>query len=238
MKKCTGFTLTEVLVALGIIGVVSAMTVPTLTQNWQRRAHTTELQKVYNEFQHAFDRLLTESHVSNLYEASIAVTSSGAETSAKDFLLNHFKITKECGLNTSSGCFASTYHTLSGSASNNPNFAGYNVLLASGSAIAFSTVNNSGANINGMTYGRIIVDVNGSDGPNVGGRDLFTMYVFPDGILDVEGNTINCRINSTGCTGGSIRAARDSAFNSNCKTSINSSGCFGKILNDNWVMNY
>ena len=33
MKKIKAFTLAEVLVTLGIIGVVSAMTVPTLMQN-------------------------------------------------------------------------------------------------------------------------------------------------------------------------------------------------------------
>lgn len=36
MEKFKAFTLAEVLVTLGIIGVVSAMTVPTLMQNYQR----------------------------------------------------------------------------------------------------------------------------------------------------------------------------------------------------------
>lgn len=36
-SKRTAFTLAEVLVTLGIIGVVSAMTVPTLMQNYQKR---------------------------------------------------------------------------------------------------------------------------------------------------------------------------------------------------------
>lgn len=35
--KNYGFTLAEVLVTLGIIGVVSAMTIPTLMQNHQKR---------------------------------------------------------------------------------------------------------------------------------------------------------------------------------------------------------
>ena len=43
------FTLAEVLVTLGIIGVVSAMTVPTLMQNYQRQSYVTQLHKVYNE---------------------------------------------------------------------------------------------------------------------------------------------------------------------------------------------
>lgn len=43
-----GFTLAEVLVTLGIIGVVSAMTVPSLMQNYQRKSYVTQLNKVYN----------------------------------------------------------------------------------------------------------------------------------------------------------------------------------------------
>lgn len=49
-NKRFGFTLSEVLVTLGIIGVVSAMTVPTLMNNYQRQAYVTQLHKVYNEF--------------------------------------------------------------------------------------------------------------------------------------------------------------------------------------------
>ncbi len=44
-----GFTLAEVLVTLGIIGVVSALTVPTLMQNHQRKVFVTQLHKVYSE---------------------------------------------------------------------------------------------------------------------------------------------------------------------------------------------
>ena len=45
MKNKLGFTLAEVLVTLGIIGVVSAMTVPTLMQNYQRQSYVTQLHK-------------------------------------------------------------------------------------------------------------------------------------------------------------------------------------------------
>ena len=52
-KFNNGFTLAEVLVTLGIIGVVSAMTVPTLMQNYQRQSYVTQLHKVYNEVSQA-----------------------------------------------------------------------------------------------------------------------------------------------------------------------------------------
>ena len=48
-----GFTLAEVLVTLGIIGVVSAMTLPTLVKNHQRQVYVTQLQKVYKDLHHS-----------------------------------------------------------------------------------------------------------------------------------------------------------------------------------------
>ena len=51
---CGAFTLAEVLVTLGIIGVVSAMTVPTLMQNYQRQSYVTQLHKTYNEMHRLF----------------------------------------------------------------------------------------------------------------------------------------------------------------------------------------
>ncbi len=43
-----GFTLAEVLITLGIIGVVAAMTIPTLVQNYKKKIVETKLKKVYS----------------------------------------------------------------------------------------------------------------------------------------------------------------------------------------------
>ena len=39
-QKTTAFTLAEVLITLAIIGIVAALTIPTLVQNYQERAST------------------------------------------------------------------------------------------------------------------------------------------------------------------------------------------------------
>lgn len=46
-KVQVGFTLAEVLIALGIIGVVAAMTIPTLMTNYQKKSTATQLKKTY-----------------------------------------------------------------------------------------------------------------------------------------------------------------------------------------------
>lgn len=44
-----GFTLAEVLITLGIIGVVAALTLPALIQNYQKKATATSVKKAYSE---------------------------------------------------------------------------------------------------------------------------------------------------------------------------------------------
>ena len=70
-KFNNGFTLAEVLVTLGIIGVVSAMTVPTLMQNYQRQSYVTQLHKVYNEVSQAMVQYQNDRNALNLNEAGL-----------------------------------------------------------------------------------------------------------------------------------------------------------------------
>lgn len=60
MNKKFAFTLTEVLVTLSIIGVVSALTVPTLMNQYQRKAQAVQIRKSANEIMSAIDMLTTE----------------------------------------------------------------------------------------------------------------------------------------------------------------------------------
>ena len=44
MKK--GFTLAEVLITLGVIGIVAVMTIPTLVQSYEEKATVAKLKKI------------------------------------------------------------------------------------------------------------------------------------------------------------------------------------------------
>ena len=56
ITKHHGFTLAEVLITLGIIGVVAAMTLPVLIQNYQKKATATSVKKAYSELNQIIDR--------------------------------------------------------------------------------------------------------------------------------------------------------------------------------------
>ena len=97
MKKI-GFTLAEVLITLAIIGIVAALTIPTLIQNYQTRAWNTASQ--------VFQRKLGEAlKVMNVQGTLAGYTTTEAFV---DELSKHIKITRICDNDDITTCFADT----------------------------------------------------------------------------------------------------------------------------------
>ena len=210
------FTLAEVLVTLGIIGVVSAMTVPSLMQNHQRKTYVVQLHKVYNEFSQALLQYQTDKNAVNLTEAGLS-----SQGNFDAFVSDYFKTVQKCD-NSLTPCFSDDYKTLNGGGVNFHNETSY--VLASGSSIRFIL------NVEGDKIGQVGIDINGKQGPNILGRDLFFIAVYKNGILDDFNDG----------TAPLTEDERNSIYTSACQGSGNVSGwgCFGKILNDNWEMTY
>ena len=70
-KKEKGFTLAEILITLGVIGVVAALTMPSLISHYRKKALQTTLLKTYAELQQANLKLLADGV--SLYETSNTV---------------------------------------------------------------------------------------------------------------------------------------------------------------------
>ena len=95
-----GFTLAEVLITLGVIGIVAAMTIPTLVANYQK--------KVWNTSAEVFDKKLTEAlRVMNTQQVLIG---KGTTEKFVEELSKHLKITKICQNNELSLCFSDTLY--------------------------------------------------------------------------------------------------------------------------------
>ena len=212
------FTLAEVLVTLGIIGVVSAMTVPSLMQNHQRKTYVTQLHKVYNEFSQAFIRFQTDKNALNLKEAGFS-----SQDDVNSFIKSYFKVVKEC--DSMDDCFAEEYRKINGNVTLDWEANIKSFVLANGASIrpAYSYAGNKILNI--------AVDINGLKGPNIVGRDLFWLYVYTNGLIDDAPPDAAANAPLT-------KEQRDEAYNSKCLPGTSSDGCFGKILNDNWEMTY
>ena len=59
-RKRIAFTLAEVLITLGIIGIVASMTLPSLIQSYKERVTVTKVQKAYSILNQAFKRISEE----------------------------------------------------------------------------------------------------------------------------------------------------------------------------------
>lgn len=218
-----GFTLAEMLITLGIIGVVAAMTIPSLVTNYQKQAYVAGLQKVYSEVLQALERYETDQHVEDLYETSIRGTNGVGE-----FMKSYLKVAEDCGSHNTGrancyGDFASGYPKFNNSAKKVavPNIGFYHVKLASGAILSMGGYSNQP-----LFSANMYVDVNGPKGPNKAGRDFFAL-IYSSGTSGVRITDYNGKMDT-------------SYFNSYCNSSSSESvlGCFGKIFSDGWKMNY
>ena len=224
-RHALGFTLAEVLVTLGIIGVVSAMTVPTLMQNHQRKTYVTQLHKVYNEIQQAAVNYITERNALNLIEAGI-----NSQAKANEFITSNFIVVQTCE-NSITPCFAASYKSINGTAVSGYEVARTAYVLANGASVRPGYYYSGKGGSSYQSVINLLIDTNGQKGPNIQGRDFFNVGIYADGTIDeIEvNNALQLPLS---------KEQREQLFNRNCLSGNVGYGCLGKLLNDNWEMNY
>ena len=104
--KRFGFTLAEVLITLGIIGVVAALTIPTLVVDINAKQWTTA--------KDVFDKKLNEA-MKNMNTAQV-ISGHPNTLSFVNELGNHFKINKICNNDDLQSCFSETVYWGAGEA--------------------------------------------------------------------------------------------------------------------------
>ncbi len=207
MLKRFAFTLTELTVALGIIGVVSALTIPAIVHNYQANAYTVKLRKVLNEISAAADLLITEEGKQHLDQTSLFTSPTGVA----DFFNNKFKVIRTCPASTT-GCFQGTYRTINGGSSSF-RCGNAHYMLANSASICPLLLPRA----NHTSLLLFEIDTNGPDAPNIGGRDMFYVALDSDAQIDVAPQT---------------------ARSGSCTNSFAGQGCYQRLINNNWKMNY
>ena len=154
--KRAAFTLAEVLITLAIIGVVAAMTIPTLIANYEKRITEVRFQKAYSEIIQAVRLAEAEHGPMNTWSFGGAADDDML-ASTKYFFENYLrlKINKSC-YPVSEECWATTY-----SLDNLPcyksdiNYGGYSAVMVNSGYTIFSQIGKGGHNI--------VVDINGKN---------------------------------------------------------------------------
>lgn len=177
MKKRFAFTLAEVLITLGIIGVVAALTLPGLITKNKAKRLKSQYMKAYSEIAQAIKMMKYD-------EISLdSSTYSGGVSFAKTFA-NYFKVIHFCSGN-SDLCFNKgddAYYSLDGKSSVDWGiFDDGQFVLMDGSLVILENPYNYSPN---ATHLWIHVDVNGRKGkPNRLGYDVFTFVILNEELV-------------------------------------------------------
>ena len=213
-KRKSAFTLAEVLITLGIIGIVAALTLPNLIANHREKETVVRLKKAYTTMSNAYIGVLSE------YGDPTTWTVESWDDIAEMFA-KYIRNVRVCSENLNSGtkskCFKNvlrkdlqnnTVNTMSGESS---------LILSDG--MVFGIGNQIGIEdslqCTQLTQCfQIDVDINGDKAPNRWGVDTFTFVVnkdriLPRGAIGTHGRQSTCNPtresggwwNGSGCTG-------------------------------------
>ena len=208
-NRKNAFTLAEVLITLGIIGVVASLTIPNLIKNYQRKAWTTQLQKSYSMLEQSFQKMLADEGVSKLSDTKVWASKGSVNCSwtdngglksflnndCKDFLANIKNYIKIIEVEK----YNEQIHSLSKGSSY---FIGpgmqtedaISLILSDGTMLFIwaytpnitpevsNAIKSLGGNMR-SNVGILYIDVNGRRGPNTFGRDIFYFYLSDEGKL-------------------------------------------------------
>ena len=226
----------EVLITLGIIGVVAALTLPSVIQNYKKQVTVTQLKKAYSTLGQVVQKSIADNGPVGLQSGS-KVTESDVKEFFNTYWLPYFK-------------GAQVY--LANSVPNlNNNTPEYNLYDGRNLGVSIYTDFRYGriffSTVDGMTYfvmimgwdneyddeGNLIkhdavytsrqdvyVDINGTKPPNTFGKDVFYFYV------DFDKNVVRPK----GYEKSETYVAAE------CKTS--GFYCATKIIDDGWKINY
>ncbi len=162
-----GFTLAEVLITLAIIGVVAALTIPSVVRNYQELQYKTAYKKAYSDLSRAFASAIAFGEL----EPRKSLFDNGASKSEWDVMKKNFKVIKDCPGSETFFCWLDADRVCIGcggeTAPGVPSGVYGAFLDASGRAWAKYTLDEN-------IY---LLDTNGAKSPNQFGKDrwIFTL---------------------------------------------------------------
>lgn len=238
MKKA--FTLAEVLITLGVIGIVAAMTLPALTAKYQKQMTINQLKVAYAILYDALN-LAQKDHGDYKYWTYYQ-EELGAQKSAIQFVNTYMKpYMKNVSLYNSTkinGCNNITYRHMDGSVAQCSSITAFcetcrttynSVQINAANGMIIAVLIRKAEDINTgdrLAKAEFYVDTNGLKGPNVWGKDIFRFALLQRGgqFGAKQGNMKFC--------GGDCHS-RDFDLQEQC-TMTTAYGCAEVIIGDSW----
>ena len=238
-KSAVAFTLAEVLITLGIIGVVAALTLPTLIANYQKRVYVTQLKKSVSVLSNGFRLMMAHDGVTELKDTTAfsgmlnenRCQNGGSNGTSGNLLTDECRSMKEGLESVFSGiqfvpCNGKSSKTLNGGDAPIPALKKLStttcIQFPDGSEIIHFSAKKTGENVG------IIVDINGAKNPNTVGRDIFWLHVNNNGHITGSYSEEESK---------NWRTATDSRYKCEMDGTSYGYGCAGRVLEED-AMNY
>ena len=168
--KNPGFTLTEILLAIAIVGLIAALVLPAMVTNYQNRALELGFNRELNALNETVRGLAVTENKLDFFSTIMYSDSEpeGYDETSGKFVKKYLKVSKYCGDNNGD-CFAEKYYNYNDSTHKKevyePLYKGACASLKNGASICI-TPQVGGTQIAGF------LDINGKKGPNILNRDL------------------------------------------------------------------
>ena len=163
------FTLAEVLITLGIIGIVSAATIPIMLTNFKKRETVAKVKAAYSILSQAVKLSVEENG-----------ETSGWDTSDPSVVVEKYLLPYMSGLTKTKDYQKTQMRTLSSQGNLETNRyldwswnLTYNPIYVMQNGMHFNYSNSNDG------YPTIVIDINGSGKPNIMGIDGFTFWIDP-----------------------------------------------------------
>ena len=213
-KRKAAFTLAEVLVTLAIIGVIAALTIPSLLNNINNSQHVAALQKSYSTLSQATQLIMKDNagSVKGLCDSNPCL---------KDIFQNYMIGVKSCDVVGASGeCWhkSNEWFYLNGKPAPG-SYSYHSSLIGNDGSIIVFLNNDQNCSISmenislPIVCGRIRVDTNGFKSPNTVGRDIFDFYLLENKIVPRGGENDSSICDSTNGWGCAAKVLSEGAMN-------------------------
>lgn len=177
IRSLCAFTLAEVLITLGIIGVVAAMTMPSLVNDHRNKQYVVAFKKLYSNFSNAIIMFKADQGCDGI-DISTCIEAMGygdnncnafAEVAKK---MKYVKMAPD-GANAAGWVADASYNYYGDKVSN-----GYGMVNRTGIGCFYGLPDGMVLNVDVDTNGfKVFVDTNGRKGPNRMGKDVHTFTV-------------------------------------------------------------
>lgn len=221
-KLFSAFTLTELLIALAILGALAGMAIPSLMEGLQKKQLTLQLKNTIAGIQQIAHNQMIAKNTKDL-------TLTDFNSPEKLLSEKNFPIVKSC--EKAADCWTESYKKISGNTASTRYLEGDNrsIILKNGAIISYGLSNSATKGLPSDSDDRDIgifrIDVNGIDKPNMIGRDVFWFYISKKGKI----------LNHSQVSGGGYNEADAIA---GCKAETFITACLTVIQENNWDMPY